>query len=266
MSLCGVNEHLVIERGGMSDYARLADYHYCGAGLNGYSDLFVLRDTRSFGACRPAGGVAGVIVYTMPVANVRGRNIATGGYFSGFGDRAMQLELINKNIRCIRRVIIEPRYRGIGLAAKLVRETMELVDVPVIEALAVMGNFNPFFARAGMKAIRQPRDVKCAVLIEVLASVGICEDMFVDPAGVHRRIESLADNDRRFVRSRISKFIKAYGKRGGMKHSPERTRYVIGKLGFQPMYYIKIKEKMLNQNRRGNATVCCLNSNEETIA
>lgn len=235
---CSVCEGLVIEEGCADDWRALSGYHYCDDKLPAYKALYVLRDKGGRRASRPCNGAAGVIIYSMPVANVQGRNIATGGYFTGLGDKSLQLELINKNIRCIRRVVIEPRYRGIGLGARLVRETMPLLGVPFIESLAVMGNFNPFFEKAGMRAYRKGRDVRSAVLVEVLASVGIGEGMFIEPQRVHGMIERLGRNDRFFVCETIDRFVKSFGKRGEMEHSVERTRYVLGKLSFSPVYYI----------------------------
>ena len=94
-----------------------------------YSSIFALR----YG-CETAG----VIVYTMPAAGVEQRRVAVGDIFTGL-DRRTQLSVINKNIRCISRVIIEPRFRGLSLAAELVRQTIARVNVPIIEALSVMG-------------------------------------------------------------------------------------------------------------------------------
>jgi len=235
---CSICEGIVVEEGCVEDWRALCGYHYCDGKELAYKKIFVLRDKRAGRACRPFNGVAGVIVYAMPVANVYGRNVATGGYFTGLGDKGMQLGLINENIRCIRRVVIEPRYRGIGLAAKLVRETMPLMGVPFVESLAVMGNFNPFFEKAGMVPYRKPQDVRAAVVCEVLESVGISKDLFIDPVEVHKRIEELGANDKYFVCDRMEKFVKAFGKRRKMEHSIERTKYVLGKLSFSPVYYI----------------------------
>lgn len=243
---CSISKHLVIEPGTAGDWHSLAGYHYCDEKACAYKSLYVLRDKRIGRACKPYNGVAGVIVYSMPVANIAGRNIATSGYFCGLGDKSMQLSLINKNIRCIRRVVIEPRYRGIGLAAKLVRETMPLMDVPIIESLAVMGNFNPFFEKAGMTPYRKGQDVKSAVIVESLMSVGIDEELFVDPVKVHKLIDGLKAADRYFICREFDKFSKAFGKRGAMKHSLERTRYILGKLSFDPVYYIWFRSSVIN--------------------
>ena len=223
---CSITKHLVIEPGSAADFHSLAGYHYCDDKTCVYKALYVLRDNRIGRASKPYNGIAGVIIYSMPVANIAARNIATKGYFTGLGSKSMQLSLINKNIRCIRRVIIEPRYRGIGPAAKLVRETMPLLDAAIIESLAVMGNFNPFFEKAGMTPYRKGRDTKSVVLIEALASVGIEEDLFIDPAKTHKIIDTLAPPGKHFICHQFNKFIKAFGKRGMMTHSPERTRYI----------------------------------------
>ena len=125
---CSVTKKMQIVRSGLDDYKKLARYHYRDSRLTAYAAVFAMRS---------GSETIGVIVYTMPSAALELRNIATGNAFVGLG-RATQLSLINKNIRCIGRVIIEPRFRGLGLAGRLVRETMPQVNVPIVEALAVM--------------------------------------------------------------------------------------------------------------------------------
>jgi len=43
----------------------------------------------------------------------------------------------------------------IGLGAKLVRETLPLVGMPYIEAIAVISRYNSFFEKAGMRKIME---------------------------------------------------------------------------------------------------------------
>ena len=63
----------------------------------------------------------------------------------------MGLKLLNGEMRCISRVVIEPRFRGIGLGRYLVAETLARAGVELVEAMAAMGQVNPFFERAGMR-------------------------------------------------------------------------------------------------------------------
>ena len=241
---CSLNDRLSIVKGTPGDYDCLAGYHYCGQKLNAHKSIFTLVDNGPGKVSTVRNGIAGVIVYSMPVANLRLRNIATDGYFTGLGSMSMQLDLINENIRCISRVIIEPRYRGIGLGAKLVRETMGLLNVPIIEAMAIMGGINPFFEKAGMTAYQNGPDVKSQILIKSLYSVGIPEDLFIDPQEVHRKIESLNCADKQFIEISFKRFLSAYVKRSTMKHSLKRTRYILSKLSTRPVYYIWLNETL----------------------
>ena len=110
---CSVTEYLEVVSASEREYRQLERFHYRD-GLRGpYAAIYALKDfhpvRRRFGDC------VGVIVYTMGAPALELRNAATGGRFSGFGDRRLGLEMVNKHIRCISRVIIEPRYRGRGL-------------------------------------------------------------------------------------------------------------------------------------------------------
>jgi hypothetical protein len=51
--------------------------------------------------------------------------------------------------------VIHPKYRSIGLGAKLVGETLTHAGTPCVEAIAVMARYNPFFEKAGMQRITE---------------------------------------------------------------------------------------------------------------
>jgi GNAT superfamily N-acetyltransferase len=77
-----------------------------------------------------------------------------------FGDRYVytpgdlhKARLINEEIARISRVVIHPKFRGKGLGEYLVKETLAKVNVKVVEVLAVMARYNPFFERAGMQRV-----------------------------------------------------------------------------------------------------------------
>ena len=231
-----MTSHLEIRPGGLKEYGQLSRFHYREQSAGPFAAIYALCErhpVRSrFVDC------VGVIVYKMPVGTIELRNIATGGIFTGFGSRGLSLQVLNKNVRCISRVIIEPRYRCLGLASYLVRETMGRLKVPVVEALAVMGRFNPFFERAGMKCYRGHRPLRCAKLTEALGMVGIDKDELIDPDLVQERISKLGKKNRRFIEQQMREFLEAYGKRKNMPRGIERTRYVLSKLTYRPAYYI----------------------------
>jgi len=193
-------------------------------------------------AGRSGTKTVGVITYTMPSPSLELRNVATNNFFAGF-DKSTQLALINKNIRCISRVIIEPRFRGLGLASRLVRQTMPEMNVPVIEAMAVMGLVNPFFEKAGMKAYTAKMPARCIQLIEALSMVGIEEDQLINAEKVQRKLDRLPSPQAEFIELEIKRFLQSYGKRRNMQAGLERTRYILSKFTFRPVYYIWFNPK-----------------------
>ena len=236
---CSAASHLQIVPAGANEYGTLSQYHYRGGRLGPYKAMYALVDTHPIRSRFSKGRVTvGIIVYSMPSPNLALRNVATDGLFAQFGDRKGQLQLVNENIRCISRVIIDPRYRGLSLASYLVRETLARLDVPIVEALAVMGQVNPFFEKAGMKKFTAKLSMHCAKLSEALGMVGIDEPHFTDPRGVHEKLMCLPSAHRDFIEKQFNDFLQAYGKRRNMAEGIDRTSFVLGKLSSRPAYYI----------------------------
>jgi ABC-type ATPase with predicted acetyltransferase domain len=73
----------------------------------------------------------------------------------------MTIQEINKQLSIINRVVIHPKYRTVGLGAKLIRETMPLVGTRYVELIAVMAKYSPFAKKAGMEKIFQQQTVEC---------------------------------------------------------------------------------------------------------
>jgi GNAT superfamily N-acetyltransferase len=235
MHTCSIHRELEIVPGDMSDYKSLAVYHYRANRPAAVKAVYVLRPKRPGRLLghRPAG----VIVYTMPNPRVALRASATGGVFRGL-DHQKELELLNRHVRCIARVVIEPRLRGIGLAVRLVRETMPLLDVPLIEALAVMPRVNPFLERAGLKCFEPQTRPEQVELLAALAAAGIGERLLIDPASLQQRLDQLAPAVGAVVETRIRRFLKSHGRRRTMPAGLERTRYLLSVLMHRPAYYI----------------------------
>jgi hypothetical protein len=250
MRSCSVCKKLRIVRGCLDDYKQLAHYHYRDSRLGPFAAIFNLKPAPELAETLQTKTV-GVIVYTMPSPSLELRNIATNNFFVGF-QKSTQLALINKNIRCISRVIIDPRFRGLGLASRLVRQTMPEMNVPVIEAMAVMGLVNPFFEKAGMKAYTAKMSARFNQLIEALSMVGIeegshapacaggsgADHQLIDAEKVQRKLERLPSPEAEFIEFEIRRFLQGYGKHRNSQPGLERTRYMLSKLTLRPVYYI----------------------------
>jgi len=233
---CSITKELKIVQAGIEAYKKLARFHYRDGRLGPYAAIYALEESHPLR--RRFFEKVGVIVYRMAAPSLELRNKATGGYFTGLGGRTGQLQIINEKIRTISRVIIEPRYRGLGLASRLVRETMPLLGVPVIESLAVMGAVNPFFEKAGMKAYQDTMPARCVQMTEALSLLGIENSMLLDAEQVERKLKKLERRQTEFFEGQAKRFLQCYGKRKFMRPGLERTRFILSKLAFRPVYYI----------------------------
>jgi len=235
---CTVVRDVQVQRVGIEAYRRLARWHYRGCEPRAPVSVFALVDTHParFGI----ESVVGAIVYTMPVANLPIRDVVLHGRLCGL-TRPQRLAWLNANVRTISRVVIDPRWRGLGLAARLVRETMPHVNTPVVESLAVMGPISGFFERAGMRSYPTPRPAHAVRLIEALTVVGVDEQAFVDPAQVDAHLAGLDRPARAFIEREMRLFLGAYGTRRHMPAGPQRTAFILSRLGGRAAYYIKIE-------------------------
>lgn len=235
MRTCSIHKKVEIVAGDVGDYRRLAPYHYRDGRPAAIKAVFALRPRKPLGSL--GRRTVGVIVYTMPNPRIELRNAATGNIFSGL-DRQTKLALVNRNIRCISRVIIEPRFRGIGLAARLVRETMPKMNVPIVEALGVMPLVNPFLEKAGMQVYAPRMAVHHVELLEALSAVAIEEHELIDPRTVQEKFDALPRPAVDFMEVRIQRFLQSHGSRRTMPPGIERTQYILSKLAHRPAYYI----------------------------
>jgi hypothetical protein len=247
MEICTVTKNLEIVTGTRADYESLSHYHYRESRLGPCAAIYAMKAPALLLGVNPQDKpvglreTVGVIVYSMPTAGAQMRNIATDGIFAGL-DRSTQLKLINKNIRTISRVIIEPRFRSLGLAVRLVKETMPLMNVPFVEAIAVMGRINPFFEKAGMTRYDAPISVSCVRLIEAFSALGVEEQDLIDPSLVQNRLSYFesrgTSHESQFIEDEITRFLKSYGQRRLMRPGIVRTRFILNKLTDSPVYYM----------------------------
>jgi hypothetical protein len=236
MQTSTITKRVRIIEGSLADYHALSRFHYRDSRLGPFEKIFVAM----LGSNR-----AGVIVYSMPIPTLSLRNKATGNYFLGL-DRRSLISLVNKTVRTISRVIIEPRFRGLGLAVRLVRDTMAVMNVPMIEALAVMGHTNPFFEKAGMKPYKSPPGAESVRMTEALSLVGIEDMLTVDAEAAQRHIEELSQGKRLFIEREVKHFLQGYGKRKHMPPGLERTQFILSKLTDRPVYYLWLNPEVLS--------------------
>lgn len=151
---CSICEKMRVEKGSIEDYERLKRFHYKsrdGKGSNG------LRMKNCYKLLL-GEDLIGVIVYSNSYLNLKPRNMVFGDRYIFTPGDLHKARLINDEIARISRVVIHPKFRGIGLGEFLVKETLPRVEAKVVEVLAVMARYNPFFERAGLFRVDYKRD------------------------------------------------------------------------------------------------------------
>jgi GNAT superfamily N-acetyltransferase len=150
---CSILRHVRVEKGDLVDYEKLSRFHY-KTREEGPATNLRLKDCYRL---LFNDDLIGVIVYSHSFMNLRPRNMVFGErYVCTPGDQR-KAQLINDEIARISRVVIHPKFRGIGLGAYIVRETLPKVNAKVVEVLAVMAKYNPFFEKAGMCSLNYRR-------------------------------------------------------------------------------------------------------------
>lgn len=174
---------ITIELGNREDYLALAPLHYRAGEPATMARVL---------AARAAGerGPVGVLVVSMPVLNGPWRRAAWPGMFDGgtARERAMALNDARTGVRCISRVIVDPRYRSLGVATMLVRGYLREPMTPRTEALAAMGRASGFFERAGMTAHAMTLAKRHERLMRALALAHVTACDLATPGRTLRRV------------------------------------------------------------------------------
>ena len=127
--------------------------------------------------------LCGVIVYSYPPIACFGRRRVLP---------KMTVRELNKQVSIISRVVVHPKYRSIGLGAKLVRETLPLVGTSYVEMVAVMAKYNPFGEKAGMRKIAEQLPTKEVLRIsEVLSALDFNLQLLGSKKHVMDKLENL---------------------------------------------------------------------------
>ncbi len=133
------------ENGTIHDYDQLKHLHYLGGRPATYTQIIrAIRTSPIVGEI-----LAGVLVVSMPTLNGAWRQQAWPGRYTNANKR-LAAQRINRELRCLSRVVVEPASRGLGIASGLVHAYMQNPQTPATEAIAAMGSVCPFFVRAGM--------------------------------------------------------------------------------------------------------------------
>lgn len=156
-----IYDNLKVEIGTKEDYEKLKTFHYRQSGLGALKNVYSLKFNNE---------VIGVTVVCYPHLALKGRNIFNDKKYAKMTTE--NCEKINKEYECIARVILHPKYRGLGLSYFMLKEYFKLSECENIETVAVMANYIPFFEKAGMTRIDIDEDMKRTNQVKELEQYG----------------------------------------------------------------------------------------------
>lgn len=237
-----MSNELRLREGNATDYAALAEHHYRAQRPVTMTRVLVLEREASsvcgrFLGRRGERQRVGVLVESLPALACVLRDWALGDRYARVHDRSLRASLLNREVRCISRVVVHPQWRGQGVAVRLVREALATARTRVTEALAAMGHVNPFFERAGMTAHTRPPHERDARLAAALRSVGIAVEELSVADAAWMKIQALPQSRREWIERELSRW------RGKQQGGEETLRAARGRLLCEPVYYVKLREE-----------------------
>jgi ABC-type lipoprotein export system ATPase subunit/GNAT superfamily N-acetyltransferase len=241
---CSLTREMQVIEGTTEDWRKLAGFHYRSHKIAGPRKIFCLK--RGDELC-------GVIVYCYPPPTCFGRRLVLP---------KLSIEELNKKLSIISRVVVHPKYRTIGLGAKLVKETLAKAGTPYVEMPAVMAKYNPFAEKAGMQKIAdQPPPKEALKIAEILHQLGFNIQLLGSEKYVLNKLQALSGEElakvrEAFIKHNHGRFMKyffphqLFGKKEVyvkeiMKASLERLAHLIKVCGFllQTKVYLFWKAK-----------------------
>jgi GNAT superfamily N-acetyltransferase len=198
-------ERVNIIEGCAEDYEALARFHYrAGRPATMERVLVAVED----------GERAGVLVVSRPVLNARWRGLLWPGELEAGGPRERAMR-VNEHLRCISRVVVEPRFRGLGVGRGLVAAYLARPITARTEAVAAMGAVCGLFRAAGMREVVVPASGRDAALRRALRRAGIAPWRLVDPASAWR----LGRSERVAVESALRRWANDASATRGVAHA-----------------------------------------------
>ena len=185
---CSLIREMQITQGTTEDWRKLAGFHYRSHKIVGPRKIFCLKRGEE---------LCGVIVYCYPPPTCFGRRLVLP---------KMSMKELNEKLSIISRVVVHPKYRTIGLGAKLVKETLSSTGTPYVEMPAVMAKYNPFAEKAGMQKIaEQPPPKEALAVAEILQQLNFNIQLLGSEKYVLKKLQSLSEKELQIVREAFIK-------------------------------------------------------------
>jgi hypothetical protein len=113
---------------------------------------------------------------------------------------------MNRQLSTINRLVIHPKYRTVGLGARLIRETLPLAGTLYVELIAVMAKYSPFAEKAGMRRIAEQQSIETVSKVSrVLLELGFDMHLLGSERYVKAKLENLTSAQLSLIREAFVK-------------------------------------------------------------
>ncbi|MBX3475731.1 MAG: AAA family ATPase [Planctomycetes bacterium] len=221
-----LRDELAFAPGSLADWRHFARWHYLGQGRPGPVCAVWLALL--------SGRPAGIAVFGYPHLLLSARAGALGPAYAPRAVLAQGTQALNRDLRLLSRVVVDPRLRGCGVAGALLRHALPRLGVPFVECIAQMADHSGFLQQAGFARLATLTQGRAAQsLLRELARRNLdparigCAQL-ADPA-LARRVAAL-------VQSRIQ---TGHGSlRRGRGNAAVLARRALERLGARPGYFL----------------------------
>lgn len=225
---------LEVVPGTLADYQKLAEYHYRTAEIRPFTNVYKVRARAPYNGAFP--DPLAVIVYRLPVGELRVRSKATGDFFTKPTHRSDRLKLINQNIRYLCRIIVVPQFRRCGIATKLIAETVHLQNVPIVETLTPIDFTNVLFQKCGFEIRYQSAPPWYRRFTTSLRLIGLTDWNHLLPSTLHERLSRLGPELSDQIENEIKQFLHHFRRKETMPPGIERTEFILSKIPYPQAY------------------------------
>lgn len=188
-----------------------------------------------------------ITLFKTPIGCLKARDRATNGYFTTGLNRSEQLRLINKNIRYVARLIVDPRFHRLGLGSRLMYESIRMQPVPIVESLTPIDFTNHILIKSGFKMYPMPAPTWYHDFISALESIGVPRNFHNSwnmPEVLESRIKNLDNAQRPFIEKKMDSFLHHFRNRHEFKTLSEKMAYIVKRIPYPEAYFIWYNPKV----------------------
>jgi GNAT superfamily N-acetyltransferase len=260
MSIC-LTERLQVTEGRQCDYDALARYHYEPRLTFPPTKVFKVVGMPPYEKHFP--DPVAVLVLTQPFPEITARTKATAGFFHQYDNAADNMKLLNEYVLYLARLITDPRYLRKGIGTMLLKETLSLLQIPIVETLTPIDFTNRMYTKAGFEIYYTPASRKYVRLMNAFRGVDLDVHDTTSHMLIDMRLDMMQPQQRQFIEKEIVLFLSGFRNADRFMPGPERTKFILSKVPPPQAYLIWFnpnaplaksvllyRESSLNKNNR----------------